>query len=149
MPAVVPPRIWAKAPRSGPRTAGISDEVAAGTKSENALGVGVTGAMSDEVVHSMGHVGWAGSHGHSRKCSGIGATRKREIAALRRVRHRPSLCGDAAGGPTLCGDAGGSPSAALRLRLRLRLRPGPTARSRRLRAPSPEPGVTARNSAAG
>src|SRR5437879_12879204 len=40
------PGFGANAPRSGPRTAGISDEVAARTKSENALGGRVTGAMA-------------------------------------------------------------------------------------------------------
>src|ERR1700681_3804919 len=90
--AVASPRIWADTPRSGPRTAGFSDEVAAGTKSENALGVGVLQErLGHEAVHRMGHVGRAGSHGCGGKCARLGAIRNREIAILGRVRHRQSL----------------------------------------------------------
>jgi hypothetical protein len=40
-------RIWAGAPRSGPRSAGFSNEIAAGTESKmlRAQGRGVTGAI--------------------------------------------------------------------------------------------------------
>src|SRR5437764_718172 len=54
-----PPRpgFEASAPRSGPRTAGFSDEVAAGTKSKNALGAGaLQERVGDEAVHRVGHL---------------------------------------------------------------------------------------------
>src|SRR2546430_8038787 len=71
-----PPRpgFEVNAPRSGPRTAGFSDEVAAGTKGKNALGAGaLQERVGDEAVHRVGHLRRAGCHGRRGKCANFGA----------------------------------------------------------------------------
>src|SRR6266436_3975664 len=67
-----PPRpgFEASAPRSGPRTAGFSDEVAAGTKSEKMLWAWASQErIGDEAVHRVDPLRRADCHGRGGKCA--------------------------------------------------------------------------------
>src|ERR1700694_95732 len=68
------PGFEANAPRSGPRTAGFSDEVGLLDKERKCSGRGaLQERLGDEAVHRMDRLGRAGSRGPSRKWATLGA----------------------------------------------------------------------------